>query len=735
MVNRINIFKPDTPMGYDDRIKILKQRKLEETQIKSKMKVYQDGDDYGSIPAPENYQFHCIPNHENGSWYGYDGWSKNFHKLMSEHPVYIDPVDAFSCRWMFSMIWFEEKSPEKGLHWNPNFSYDYLKPEQELYGIISGIGSDAHFGGDYQLGLSLGWGGLLEKLAFYRKKHPEHAEFYDAEELVIRGIQNWISRAIAEGERMAEVERHPVLKENLRQMAQVNRNILNGAPKTMREACQWVCWFNMASRTYNRDGAGFQLDEVLKQYYDADLEAGRITRDEAIFYIACLLLNDPHYYQIGGTDENGKPLLSEFSYMVLEGADKLDSACNITVRVDRNIDRKFLHKAVDYLFKNKSGWPRFSGDEALNAGFMRLGYPESLARRRIAVGCNWMSLPGLEYSLNDCVKINSAKVFEVALDEMMSQEGPYSTERLWELYQKHMARAVEVTAEGLDFHLKYQQYNEPELMLNLISHGPVEKGLDMTCGGAMYYNLCMDGSAIATVADSFGALQQRVEEEKRIDWPALYHHLKTDFQDEGGELVRQMLSHSSRYGGGNTISDQWAVRISKSYSEQVRAVSEKYPGYEFIPGWFSWSNTIVLGKQVGATPNGRHAFEPINHGANPHPGFRKDGALTAMSNSICAVQPGYGNTAPVQLELDPGMGRGDEAVQKIADYILTLFEQGATLLNINIVNGQQILEADKDPSKYPDLVVRVTGFTAYFCSLTPEFRKLVVDRILIQGGA
>ena len=189
----------------------------------------------------------------------------------------------------------------------------------------------------------------------------------------------------------------------------------------------------------------------------------------------------------------------------------------------------------------------------------------------------------------------------------------------------------------------------------------------------------------------------------------------------------------SSYGGGNTISDQWAVKISESYSNQVRSVSQKYPGYQFIPGWFSWSNTIVLGKQVGATPNGRHAFEPINHGANPHPGFRKDGALTAMSNSICAVQPGYGNTAPVQLELDPGMGRGEEAVQKIADYIMTLFEQGATLLNINIVNGQQILEADKDPSKYPNLVVRVTGFTAYFCSLTPEFRKLVVDRILIQG--
>ncbi len=272
-------------------------------------------------------------------------------------------------------------------------------------------------------------------------------------------------------------------------------------------------------------------------------------------------------------------------------------------------------------------------------------------------------------------------------------------------------------------------------MLNLISHGPVEKGLDMTCGGAMYYNMCMDGTAIATVADSFGALQQRLETEKRIGWKELYRHLKTDFQEENGEIVRRMMSSSPRYGGGDTVSDHWAKKISESYARQVREASEKYPGYEFIPGWFSWSNTIVLGKQVGATPNGRHAYEPIDHGANPHPGFRKDGALTAMSNSICAIQPGYGNTAPVQLELDPGMGRGEEAVKKIADYILTLFQQGGTLLNINIIDSRQILEADKDPDKYPDLVVRVTGFTAYFCSLTPEFRKLVVDRILVQGGA
>lgn len=83
------------------------------------------------------------------------------------------------------------------------------------------------------------------------------------------------------------------------------------------------------------------------------------------------------------------------------------------------------------------------------------------------------------------------------------------------------------------------------------------------------------------------------------------------------------------------------------------------------------------------------------------------------------------------IQSDPGMARGEEAVDKICDYILTLFDQGGTLLNINIINAQQILAANENPDLFPDLVVRVTGFTAYFCLLTPKFRKLVVDRILV----
>ena len=268
----------------------------------------------------------------------------------------------------------------------------------------------------------------------------------------------------------------------------------------------------------------------------------------------------------------------------------------------------------------------------------------------------------------------------------------------------------------------------------------MEKGADVTRSAA-YFNMCIDGAGIATVADSFAACEQRIEKEDRITWEALTRQLELDWNDIDGEYIRQMMLHSARYCGGNTLADAWAVRVNKLFSdlvrgevEIIRAEAPDYPAIQFIPGWFSWSNTLEFGSHVRATPNGRHNGEAINHGANPTFGYRKDGAVTAMANSIAAIQPFYGNCAPVQLELDPQLANTPEGVDKMVSMIRTILETGNTLLNINIIDKHKVLEAHKDPSKFPDLVVRVTGFTAYFSMLSPEFRQLVVDRILAVNG-
>ena len=316
---------------------------------------------------------------------------------------------------------------------------------------------------------------------------------------------------------------------------------------------------------------------------------------------------------------------------------------------------------------------------------------------------------------------------------MMSSGAEPSAEALWKLYEKHLKIAVDATGRGVMHHLAYQTKSQPELILNLVQHGLVRKGVNITDGGANYYNICIDAAGIAVAADSFAAVEQRIDRERRLTYAELQRHLDENYEGPDGERTRQLMLHSERYGGGDSLGDRWAVRISKLWTALVRDLvrqhADDYRHVNFIPGLFSWSNTILLGSILKATPNGRKAGEPINHGANPNGGFRADGAVTAMCNSIAAVQPGYGNTAPVQLEVDPMIANDPEGIDKMCAMVMGIMKSGNTLLNINIIDAKRILEADKDPSKFPDLVVRVTGFTAFFAMLSPKFRKLVVDRV------
>lgn len=195
--------------------------------------------------------------------------------------------------------------------------------------------------------------------------------------------------------------------------------------------------------------------------------------------------------------------------------------------------------------------------------------------------------------------------------------------------------------------------------------------------------------------------------------------------------MKALLHNAEKYGQWNSLGEKWAVRISKLFTDiVVNAPLGEEDYVNFIPGLFSWSQTILLGKSVGATPNGRNAGTPINHGANPFPSSIKNGAMTTMSEAIAAVQCGMGNTCPFQMELDPGFIGMHGGVEKIKALLETHLARGGTLINVNIVDKDKILAANENPELYPDLVVRVTGFTAYFISLSPEFRQLVVDRIL-----
>jgi len=328
------------------------------------------------------------------------------------------------------------------------------------------------------------------------------------------------------------------------------------------------------------------------------------------------------------------------------------------------------------------------------------------------------------------IKVNFAKVFGAAFEDVM---GTADTERsidlLWRSFDRHLGKAVEVVADGIDLHMEHMHRYAPELVLDLLCHGPVEKGVDASHGSLEYNTVCVDGSALATAADSFAAIEQRVESEGKLTWNEVAAALDRDFED--AVCVQALLSSVPSYGRGMTRGDFWAERISARFTGFV--TREPTPdGWTMVPGLFSWASTIPMGRETGATPNGRHSGAPISFGANPDNGFRKGGPVTptSMSNAIAAVQPGYGNAAPMQLDMDPGLVADDEGIRNVEAVIRGHFDLGGTLVNANVLDTEMIRDACAHPDNYPDLVVRVTGFSAYFASLSPEFRQLVHDRIV-----
>ena len=238
--------------NYERRLQELCRRKLEQTLAKKEHNGYMNEDDYGCVLPPENFHFEPEFNDpEHHTFYGARLWGRNFRRLMERHPLYVDPNDALAGRWMFILQRlrpFTSAVSNSNMEMAPVFNYEWLKPTQEKYGIIPGIGKMHHFAPDYQIGLQLGFGGLLDKVRQYARQYPEKAEFYQAEEDVLFGIRCWISRTVDEIRRMEREETDEELKENLRKMAEVNEWLIDGPPRTFREACQFMAWVQELSQ-------------------------------------------------------------------------------------------------------------------------------------------------------------------------------------------------------------------------------------------------------------------------------------------------------------------------------------------------------------------------------------------------------------------------------------------------------------------------------------------------------
>ncbi|MAG13521.1 MAG: formate acetyltransferase [Spirochaetales bacterium] len=734
-------------LTYAERICWLKATKLKQTEEKQRIIGAMDYDDWAIILPPEDRReirnlvgpsgepitdvllkgYEVETNHPSGGFFGAEIVGRNYRKLLEMHPVYVDPISSLAGAYMCNF--FSYRKP----HWNPDIDTGRFADSEERYQLKMGIGGVQHFCQDLSIGLELGWSGILDKINKYERIHVgKFAEFYAGLTHIVLGTQNWISRHACVALELSASETDVALSENLAEIAAINRKMVTEPPGTFREACQWILWYQMLSRMFNGSGSLGALDQLLLPYYERDIKDGILSDEEASFHIACLLARDTGYIQLGGYNHAGGDNTNAVSFLVLDAIDRLKIPANIGVCVGEGVDPLLLEKSVEMQFENKNGIPKFLGIDNTAAGFERAGHSIELGYSRIYSGCHWSAVPGREYTMNDIIKINIARIFEVSFQDFMENEKQHSIGLLWRYFERHLRIGIDSIKSAIDFHMEHMHKVFPELVMALLCQGPIERGRDVTDGGVDLYNIGIDGAGIAVAADSFAALTQRVEREKRVQWSDIWACIKSNWDGDSGEKIRLTMKSVPRYGTGGTDADDFAVRISRLFSEIVREKPTP-DGYNVIPGLFSWALAAKLGSTMGATPDGRLSGDPINHGSNPSPGINGNGASTAVAKAVASVQPGYGQAAPLQLDVDPGLAAEKGGVDTMSAVIRTHFALGGTQINLNVMDADKILKAYDDPSGYPDLIVRVTGFSAYFSSLSDEMRTMIVERVIRDG--
>jgi formate C-acetyltransferase len=338
-----------------------------------------------------------------------------------------------------------------------------------------------------------------------------------------------------------------------------------------------------------------------------------------------------------------------------------------------------------------------------------------------------------DFTDNDVTRANLGFALHYALKD--AQTGERTLEALFEGFCHHLGIIVDSIKAGYDRHYEVVGRNTPELCYNLFMHGPIERGLNCSEGGVDILNFNIDGVALSTVADSFAAIEQRIVNEGRITWDRMFEVMDANYED--AENIRLMMKNIKRFGSPDSLAEKWAFRIRDAFVAACKSGGTPKYHLPIIPGMFSHGNIGDLGRKLPATPNGRKDYEAISHSNEPDPGFAR--GLDTFSPSLKATavamaQPGYGNSAPLHLDIDIDMLTREGGVDALVALIHTHNHMGGTLINLNCLTKEKLLLAHENPDKYPDLLVRVTGYSAFFASLSKDYRQQIIDRFLSRAG-
>lgn len=620
------------------------------------------------------------------------------------------------------------------------------------YGMRHFTTNADHFAPDYEGFLADGVDGTLEKISASRKAHEKDADaekklnFLRAAEISMAAFSRMIEGYAEAAQNAADAEGAD--REELLETASVCRKIAHEPPRTFREALQLVWLAHVAFVYEKRYAMAFgRMDQYLYPYYEEDVRAGRITREEARSLIGCALIkiaeagrSDVCNIAIGGVKpEDGSCAVNELSYIFLDAVGDCGiPGPNLSARIAGNTPEEFLDACLK-LIGTGIGYPALMNDEIKIPALMRNGYDLADCRNYCMVGCIENFIPGKQPPWSDG-RYNSPKYIELTLNDgkcMQTgiQQGPQtgaaeeigSMEELMEkLHLQMKAGAAEYMAIFRNENDRYNRERYAQPFLSCFCRDCIGRAQDINDGGTIYPSVhgagCM---GIGTMADSLAAIEKIVFVEKKASLGELRDALKADF--EGYEALHKALLRAPKYGNNDDFVDKYAVWFVEEHARLFDAYRTPDGGHVYTAIASNVSN-IPAGLEVAATPDGRKNGEPLSDAASPMHGMDKNGPTAVV---LSTSKPDYTKVScgtVLNQKYSPSMFSDEEKRAKLRALIRVYFDRGGQEMQINSISRDVLIDAMENPKKYGPLVVRVSGFSDYYTRLSAEVQKDILKR-------
>ncbi|MGI6697017.1 MAG: trans-4-hydroxy-L-proline dehydratase [Clostridia bacterium] len=560
---------------------------------------------------------------------------------------------------------------------------------------------------------------------------------------------------------LAKTEQNPERKRELERIAEVCTHVPANAPRDFWEALQsyWFVHIGVITElnTWDSFNPG-KLDQHLYPFYKKGLEDGTLTREKAKELLECFWVkfnNQPAppkvgvtlaesgtytdfaNINIGGIKPDGSDGVNEVSYLLLDViADMRILQPSTNVQISQKTPDRFVKKACEVI-RMGMGFPSVFNTDAVVKELIRQGKSIEDARCGGTSGCVETGAFGKEaYILTGY--FNIPKVLEITLNNGLDKRTGkrigletgdptefQSFEELFEAFKKQMRHFIDIKIRGNNIIEKLYATYMPSPFLSIIVDDCIKKGKDYNAGGARYNSNYIQGVGIGTITDCLSAIKFHVFDNKNLTMRELLTALSDNF--EGHEKTRQMLRNKTpRYGNDDDYADSIMVSVFETFFNLVDG-RKNLKGGSYRVDMLPTTCHIYFGSVTGATPDGRWAEEPLSEGISPVQGADRNGPTAVIKSASKMDHIKTGGTL-LNQKFTPQVLEGDQGLEKLSHLIRSYFKLDGHHIQFNVVSADTLRDAQKNPEKYSDLIVRVAGYSDYFNNLSKKLQDEIITR-------